>query len=256
MTRIKLVLIPYYLLQVSSRWQLQQIPRKAGRDCYFGEGKPTDLPKVTEQAGTKRRASSFQNNEPLEWMLDIFKPCEELSHSLIRTPGCLPNAQATKRCSDKPSTYAGVTDQASRCWRCCARSLAIYVYLQGGNTSLTNPPQALCNALPKTPLHLVLHSLSPAPTPRQTGHNSVQTRRFWLIRKPSSFSQKHSFLYLHDKTTAPPLSSSSAQSTQCTSPSQDDYCHEARTLLKQSHWSTNAGQGTSLSVLTQLRVSI
>lgn len=121
------------------------------------------------------------------------------------------------------------------------------------------------------PIHLRLHAMpfqkplctwysTPwaqlRPPGRQTGHNSVQTRRFWLIRKPSSFSQKPTFLYLHDKTTAPPLSSSSAQSTHCTSPSQDDYCHEARTLLKQSHWSTNAGQGASLPVLTQFRESI
>lgn len=83
------------------------------------------------------------------------------------------------------------------------------------------------------PIHLRLHAMpfqkplctwysTPwaqlRPPGRQTGHNSVQTRRFWLIRKPSSFSQKPTFLYLHDKTTAPPLSSSSAQSTHCTSP--------------------------------------
>lgn len=37
-----------------------------------------------------------------------------------------------KHCSHKPSIYAGVTDQASRCWRCCARSHAIYAHLLPG----------------------------------------------------------------------------------------------------------------------------
>lgn len=189
-------------------------------------------------------------------------------------PGCLSNAQAMTHCSQKPSIYAGVTDQALRCWRCCARILAIYAHLLSGGegrvASMRLVFAATCAFIPlldedicllailltfwkadicrqpthapaygpKSPNssscvqasspHLGLHAVSfqkplwtqllnPSSDPRQTGHDFVQTRRLWLIHKPSSFSQKHSFLYLHDKIAALLLFSSSAQPTHCTS---------------------------------------
>lgn len=58
-----------------------------------------------------------------------------------------------KHCSHKPSIYAGVTDQASRCWRCCARSLAIYAHLLPGGGL-----QAWCLYLQK-PVHLFPFSM-------------------------------------------------------------------------------------------------